>query len=161
MSYFLSNKTMENMKGLHPNLILVVKNAIQISTQDFGVDLPQVRTAKEQHELFLSGASKKDGYKNKSNHQVQVDGLGHAVDLTPYVAGRGFVPADWDLYYPIAFAMATAARKVNVKLVWGGNWFECLNDYCHSPSDARAAVDRYKAKHPGPDFIDGPHFQLA
>jgi len=161
MTYYLSTRSMDNMKGMHPNLLLVVKSAIQFSTQDFGVVAKQVRTAAEQHALFLSGATQKDGYKSKSNHQAHGDGLGYAVDLTPYVAGRGWVPEDWNLYYAIAAAMADAARKNNIRLVWGGNWYECLNDYCFSASDAKAAVERYKAKHPGPDFIDGPHFQLA
>ena len=149
------------MAGLHPDLLRVVKRAIQITTQDFGVTAKQVRTAEEQHKLFLAGATQKDGYKSKSNHQTHGDGLGYAVDLTPYVAGKGFIPADWNLYYPIAAAMADAARQYGVRLTWGGNWYEAINDYCHSPSDARAAVERYKAKHPGPDWIDGPHFQFA
>lgn len=161
MGYVLSERTLGNMVGLHPKLLAVVKRAIQITKQDFGVTAKQVRTAEEQHKLFLDGASQKDGYKNKSNHQVAVDGTGHAVDLTAYVLGQGFDYKNWNLYYPIAEAMAAAARAEGARLTWGGNWYECLNDYCYSATDARAAVERYKAKHPGPDFIDGPHFQLT
>lgn len=150
---------MAQLSLVHPDMIRVVKRAIQITKQDFAVH-DGGRTADEQHKLFLSGASQKDGYKDKSNHQYAADGFGHAVDLVPYVAGRGLV-WDWELIYPIAVAMSAAARELGIGIKWGGNWYEPMAAYGPDLSDMRASVERYKAKHPGPDFIDGPHFELA
>lgn len=159
MTYHLSVRSMRSLNRVHPDLVKCVEHAIQITSQDFGIPNQAVRTAEEQNALFKRGASQKDGYKNKSNHQITPDGYGHSVDLVPWLGGK-FTWEPWDLFYPIAFAMAEAAREVNVRLRWGGNWYEVLNDYCHSADDARDAVDRYKRRHPGRDFIDGPHFEL-
>ena len=174
MGYTLSTKSFNNMSRLHPALLHVVQLAITLTTQDFGVVDQSTRTAEEQNALYKAGKSQKDGYKNKSNHQTASDGYGHAVDLTAYVAGKGFDFNDWNLYYPIALAMGKAAVKLNTRVKWGGNWYEVLNDYVTvsnvttsnvtTSSDdqtMRDAVERYKKNHPGNDFLDGPHFELV
>ena len=159
MTYSLGSKSLAQLARVHPDMIRVVKRAIQITTQDFAVH-DGGRTAEEQHKLFLSGASQKDGYKNKSNHQCTADGFGHAVDLVPYVTGRGLV-WDWALIYPIASAMSMASRELGVGIKWGGNWYEPMSAYGVTVKDMIASVERYKAAHPGSDFIDGPHFELT
>ncbi|MFC2970483.1 hypothetical protein [Acidimangrovimonas pyrenivorans] len=158
MSYRLSPRSLGNLSHVHPDLVDCIKRAIQVTEQDFGVPAPAARTAKEQHKLFLAGRSQKDGYRHKSNHQITADGTGHAADLVPWDGAR--FAWDWPLIYPVAAAMAQAGRDMGTRLRWGGNWYECLTDSCHSAADAAAAVARYKVKHPGPDFIDGPHFEL-
>ena len=166
MTYSFGNRSTGNMVGLHPNLHRVLMRAIQITTQDFGIAAKAVRTAAEQGVLYAQGRTKpgnivtsKDGYKNKSNHQPHGDGFGYAVDLTPFVAGR------WDVnneaaQYPIAAAMSQAAKELGIKIVWGGNWYQAMNDYGSELSDMKAAVERYQIQHPGRDFIDLPHFEL-
>ena len=47
------------------------------------------------------------------------------------------------------------------RLTWGGNWFETMDRYGSTPDDMRAARARYEKVHPGPDFVDGPHFQIS
>lgn len=37
MSYILSQRSLNNLKGVHPNLVKVVKRAIEITGQDFMV----------------------------------------------------------------------------------------------------------------------------
>jgi peptidoglycan L-alanyl-D-glutamate endopeptidase CwlK len=163
MTYSLGTKSLANLRQVHPKLVAVVKVAITLTKQDFTVH-DGARTAAEQNTLYQKGRSRpgpivtgKDGYKNKSNHQVTPDGTGHAVDLVPWV---GKPVWDWDLIYPIALAMTQAARSAQVHIRWGGNWYECLNDYGTSIEAIKEAVERYKVEHPGPDHIDGPHYEL-
>jgi peptidoglycan LD-endopeptidase CwlK len=158
MTYSLGPRSLKNMEGVHPNLIKVVALAIVMTEQDFGVAGKAVRTAEEQHHLYLQGVTQKDGYKSKSNHQPRADGFGHAVDLTPFINGQ-FDVNNEAAQYPIALAMAKASAQLGIPITWGGNWFDVHRG--ENLSDMRQAVMRYKAKHPGPDFIDLPHFQLA
>ena len=164
MTFSLSPRSRGNMAGLHPDLVRIVEGAIVSSGVDFGVTAPAIRTAEEQHALFLKGASQKDGYKNKSNHQPWSDGFGHAVDLTPYLDGKPILDDQAFALYPaIASAMSLSAGALGLssRLTWGGNWLEPMSRYGSSPDDMRAAIERYKRAHPGPDFIDGPHFQIS
>jgi len=165
MTFKLSTRSLDNMKLLHPRMVAVVNGAITITEQDFIVWDRAARTAAEQNVLFKRGVTQMDGYRKKSNHQVKDDGFGWAVDIWPYVPGRPMGelmndPKVWDLIYPIAFAMARAALDEGIRLRWGGNWYECLNDYGTSTEACAEAVQRYKRDHPGPDFIDGPHFEM-
>lgn len=159
MTFVLGKSSLARLVGVHPNLVRVVKRAIQITAQDFCVN-DGARTAEEQNALFRKGVSQKDGYRNRSNHQKTADGTGHAVDLVPWVGGKPEF-SDWNFYYPVAVAMSLAAKEIGVRIRWGGNWYERMNDYGSTLEDVKAAVERYKAQHPGPDFIDGPHFEWA
>lgn len=162
MTFSLSQRSLDNLAGVQPDLLRIVHGAILSTTIDFGVTGKAVRTAEEQHALFLRGVSQKDGYKSKSNHQPWADGLGHAVDLTAFMNGKPDFD-NWDLYYHIASAMSLSAGALGLsgRLTWGGNWYQVMGTYGSTPDDMAAAVARYKAKHPGPDFIDGPHFQIT
>lgn len=168
MSTFkLGSRTLENMKHLHPKLMRVNYRAIQLTTQDFGCPDKCVRTAEEQNALYQQGrktpgkiVTHADGYKVKSNHQIDVNGYGYAEDLVPYVDGSYKWDNTYKLHIPIAVAMAQAAREMSAQVQWGGNWYETINSYLFDEDDAWAAIERYKKAHPGPDFIDVPHFQL-
>ena len=107
MSYNLSQRSMQHLSGVHPDLIAVVKRAIQITEQDFSV-IEGVRHINRQRELVAKGASKT----MNSRHLT-----GHAVDLAPYP-----VNWDWEYFYPIADAMKQAAEELDVDLEWGGDW---------------------------------------
>lgn len=157
MIYSLGTRSMGNLAGVEPRLVAVVNRAITLTTQDFGVAGKAVRTAAEQHALYLQGVSQKDGYKNKSNHQPHIDGFGYAVDLTPFIAGQFDVDNE-AAQYPIAAAMARASAQLGIPVTWGGNWLEPLTG--DTVQDMTALVARYRQQHPGPDFIDLPHFQL-
>jgi len=108
MSHFiLSKRSLSNLEGVHPDLVAVVKRAIQITKQDFTV-IEGLRTLERQQKLVDSGASRT----MNSRHLT-----GHAVDIIPYP-----VSWDWPLYYPIADAMKQAALELDVDLEWGGDW---------------------------------------
>lgn len=115
-NYRLSKTSLRNLDGVHPELIDVVKMAIQITKVDFGIpSTGGYRTAETQHKLFLDGKSKADGYEKKSNHQT-----GNAVDVFAYVDGK----ASWDEsdLAMVACAMLEAANRLGVNLRWGGHW---------------------------------------
>lgn len=160
MTFTLSTQSNLNLSRVHPKLDIVVRRAIAITTQDFCV-YGGARTAEEQNALFKKGVSQKDGYKSKSNHQITQDGYGHAVDLVPWVDGKPVWDDTWERHYLVAQAMSQAAKSCSVRIRWGGNWLETMDQYGDSLDAIKAAVVRYKNLHPGPDFIDAPHFELA
>lgn len=149
MSFNLGKSSIQKLQGVHPDLVKVVQLAIQKSSQDFSV-IEGVRSLERQTTLVAKGLSQT----LKSNHLKQTDGFGHAVDLAPY-------PLEWDLakFYPIAEAVRSAAKELNVRVRWGGCW-EVLND---TTKDMKTLINEYSAKRKSQgkkSFIDGPHFEL-
>ena len=111
MSAFkLGYRSLRRLNGLHPDLVRVVKRAIEITEVDFTV-LEGLRTKDRQRTLFAQGATKT----MNSRHLT-----GHAVDLGAWVGGT--VRWDWPLYDKIEVAMKQAAKELNVPLEWGGDW---------------------------------------
>jgi peptidoglycan L-alanyl-D-glutamate endopeptidase CwlK len=118
MSYKLGTRSLQNLSGVHPDLVAVVKRAIEITEQDFTV-IEGIRNINRQRQLVKSGASTT----MNSRHLT-----GHAVDIAPYpfngdVDEDGVVNIeDWDQYYPIEEAMKLAADELGIDLEWGGDW---------------------------------------
>lgn len=117
----LSQRSLDNLKGVHPDLVKVVKRALDISQTDFTV-LEGVRTQARQDELWAQGRTKPGPVvtwiQTVGSHGIQADGFGHAVDIAPY-------PIDWaDLarFDQVAKAMFEAAKEVGIKLRWGADW---------------------------------------
>ena len=142
----LSQRSLDNLKGVHPSLVRVVKRAITTTGQDFLV-VQGVRSKEQMWENYGKGrtvaqcAAKgvpaiyakpslaKVTWLNdplKSNHRVHADGYGHAVDLVPF-------PVDWNSlpkFHVIASAMKQAALAEGVRISWGGEW-SGTKDYPH------------------------------
>ena len=154
MGYKLGKASSAKLVGVHPKLVAVVQHAIGISKQDFAVT-DGVRTEAEQRRLVARGASKT----MNSKHRVQSDGFGHAVDLVPFE--NGSPRWEWPLIWAIAVAMDEAASKLQVPLVWGAVWDRNMLQYGGSADALKREVEEYKIRHPGPDFLDGPHYQLV
>jgi peptidoglycan L-alanyl-D-glutamate endopeptidase CwlK len=110
MLYSLSQRSLERLSGVHPDLVCIVRRAILVSEVDFAV-LEGVRSLERQKELVSSGASTT----LRSRHLT-----GHAVDLGAWVAGG--IRWDWPLYHKIAAAMQTSALREKIDIKWGGNW---------------------------------------
>lgn len=108
--YTLSQKSLSLLKGVHPDLVKVIKRAIQITEVDFVV-IEGLRTLERQKELLKKGATTT----LNSRHLT-----GHAVDIAPYVGGK--VSWDWPLYHKLAKAVKQAAKEVGVTVEWGGDW---------------------------------------
>ena len=149
MSFKLSSRSTGRLGGIEPDLIEVVKAAIELTKVDFGVTCG-MRTVQEQEALVASGASQT----MKSKHLE-----GRAVDLVAYVGSS--VTWQLNMYDDLADAMAAAARKLNVPVKWGaawsvGNiaeWDGTMEDAMNSYVDLR----RSQGRRP---FIDAPHFEM-
>ena len=149
MSFKLSQRSLDKLEGVHPDMVKCVKSAIEYTKVDFGV-ICGMRTEEEQKELVAKGASKT----MRSKHLT-----GHAVDLMAYLGSR----ASWELnlYDDIADAMAQASKEHNVPIKWGAAW--SIGNIAQWNSGMEGAMNSYidlrrsEGKRP---FIDGPHFEL-
>lgn len=153
--YEWSQKSRREQLGVHPILVRVSNRAIELSLVDM-VFHDGVRTITEQRDMVRRKVSKTMA----SKHLKQPDGFGHAMDLVAWVDGA--ISWDWRYYYLIACAVDAAATEQGVadKIVWGGAWDRRLSDFGGEAEAYAREVVAYRARHPGPDFIDGPHFEL-
>ena len=115
--YKLSKRSLNNLKGVHPDLVKIVKRALEISDVDYTV-VEGLRTLETQRKYFNKGVSKT----MKSKHLKQSDGFGHAVDLYPYYDGSVQVDADYTYFKKVADSMKLAADEFEVDITWGGDW---------------------------------------
>ncbi|MFY2599466.1 M15 family metallopeptidase [Achromobacter xylosoxidans] len=114
--FTLSLRSLDRLSGVHPDLVAVVKLAIQRTTVDFTV-IEGLRTAERQRELVAQGASQTQN----SYHLKQADGYGHAVDLAPLVGGA--IPwDDWAQFRALADTVKACASELGVPVEWGGDW---------------------------------------
>lgn len=129
-----SQRSLNNLKGIHPDLRRVIDRALQDSPLDFVV-IEGLRTVERQKQMVATGASKT----MNSRHLT-----GHAVDLMPIGAnGPAF---DWPLYDQLGPAVKAAAQKEGVAIVWGGDW-KSFRDGPHFELDRK--------KYPETDWTTG------
>jgi len=108
MAYKLGTRSLHNLSGVNPDMVAVVKKAIEITEVDFTV-IEGIRNINRQRELVKAGKSTT----LNSRHLT-----GHAVDMVPY-------PVDWediDRFELMAEAMKEAAEELDIPIVWGGDW---------------------------------------
>jgi peptidoglycan L-alanyl-D-glutamate endopeptidase CwlK len=110
VAYSFGKRSLERLKGVHPDIVRVMKRAIAASDIDFTV-IEGMRTATRQRQLVKAGASTT----MRSRHLT-----GHAVDIAPLVKGE--VRWDWPLYHRLAKIVKEAAAAEGVPLEWGGDW---------------------------------------
>lgn len=110
MTYVLGRGSVSKLAGVHPDLVRVIKRAIEITPVDFTV-LEGIRTKARQKELLASGASTT----MRSRHLT-----GHAVDIAPLANGK--VSWHWPHYYQLAPAVKQAAKELGIEIEWGGDW---------------------------------------
>lgn len=144
MPFALSQASLAKLEGVNPNLVRVVKRAIELTTIDFRVQ-EGLRTTARQRQLVAAGASRT----MNSRHIT-----GHAVDLIPLldVDKDGKIEAEemyhWPLFIPLATAMQQASAELKVPIRWGGTW-KLLSS---TPKITMGVL------HKG--FPDGPHFEI-
>jgi len=108
MPYKLGSRSLQNLSGVHPDLVAVVKRAIEITGVDFTV-IEGIRNISRQRELYKAGKSTT----MNSRHIT-----GHAVDMVPW-------PVDWndlERFEVMSEAMKSAAEELEIPIVWGGDW---------------------------------------
>lgn len=110
-SHRLSVRSEDNLQGVHPQLVNVVRRALTLSPRPFCVT-EGLRDKARQQALYLQGKSKT----LNSRHLT-----GHAVDLAPLI--DGVIPWQrWDEFAQLAQAMKQAAQACHVTVIWGGDW---------------------------------------
>lgn len=143
MAYLFSNTSKERLATCHPDLILIMEEAIKASPVDFGISEGH-RGIERQGRLYLAGKSKFDGIRRKSKHNSFPS---MACDFYPWVNGR----AEWDnetlsylagLIHGIAHYLYRQG-KIGHLVRWGGNWDQ----------DGEIITDQL--------FDDRPHIELV
>lgn len=119
MSNFkFSQRSENNLKGVNPDLVKIVRRALQLSPVDFGIT-EGLRTVERQRQLVATGKSQT----MNSRHIT-----GHAVDVFAYPTSAG--SWEWKYYEQIATAFKQAAKELNIPVEWGGDW-KTLKDGPH------------------------------
>lgn len=150
--FVLSKLSLSRLEDVHPDLVKIVKRAIEITPQDFMV-VEGIRTEERCYinygkgrtveQCIAKGVPAKFAQPKLSKVTWLANPLsskhvtGKAVDLVPY-------PVDWnDLskFDQVAQAMFAAAKELGVSIRWGADWD---NDGNH----------REKGEY------DSPHFEI-
>lgn len=125
-NFFLSQRSFDRLKGVHPDLVNVVKRAIELTTVDFAVT-EGLRDCERQKQCLDKGTSKTLNGRHLT---------GHAVDLTPYnVQGKAITgplgddPANWHYFHTLARFMKMASIERKVPIEWGGDWKSPVDGY--------------------------------
>ena len=144
----LSARCELRLAGVHPDLIRVVRRAAEGGAM-FRVT-EGMRTPERQAELVAKGASQ-----TMNSHHL----TGHAIDIAPLA--DGVVSWNWTHFFPLADAVADAARAEGVTLIWGGAWGRLVQDWPQgSAKQAQAAYVAERRAAGRRPFLDGPHFEL-
>ena len=141
MSKFkLSERSLKSLEGVDPNLVKIVKRAIELTEQDFIVieglrtkeqmmiNYGKGRTASQLavHGIPVSYAKPKEAKVTWLNNPFASNhAKGKAVDIVP-------APVDWNdisKFKKINEAMQASAKELGVKLSYGGDWTK--KDYPH------------------------------
>lgn len=149
MAYSLGARSLKNLEGVHPDLVRVVKRAIQITAQDFTVTCG-VRTLAEQKRLYAQGRTMpgpKVTWTLNSRHLPVRDAKsggvwGRAVDMPPFPISWEGTPANLARFDAVAKAMFTASKELGIPIRWGADW-----DADGKPRERGET--------------DSPHFELA
>ena len=138
--YKLSERSLKSLEGVDPNLVKIVKRAIELTEQDFIVieglrtkeqmmiNYGKGRTASQLavHGIPASYAKPKEAKVTWLNNPFASNhAKGKAVDIVP-------APVDWEdinKFKKINEAMQAAAKELGVKLSYGGDWTK--KDYPH------------------------------
>ena len=146
MAYKLSARSLKALTGVHPDLVRVVRHAIEDTPIDFVV-IEGLRTVARQRELVASGASQT----MDSRHIT-----GHAVDLAAWV---GEVRWDMGLYYQIAATVQKVSKYTGIPVRWGGCWLR-LDTTDKTPAQLVGEYTASRRSAGRKAFIDALHFEL-
>lgn len=121
----LNTRSLTALKGVHGDLVRVVKRAAELAPGAFIVT-EGLRTLDRQRDLFARGLSKT----MNSRHLT-----GHAIDFAPLIDGK--VTWKTPAFLPVISAFKQAAADMKVPIVSGGDW-RTFKDYPHIELDRKA-----------------------
>jgi peptidoglycan L-alanyl-D-glutamate endopeptidase CwlK len=110
MSFKFGTRSSNNLKGVKPELVKLMKESIVNSPYDFIITCG-LRTKEQQKVLVATGKSRT----MKSKHLT-----GDAVDIAVLVNGE----VTWDLKYykEVATHVKKMAKTLGIRITWGGDW---------------------------------------
>jgi peptidoglycan LD-endopeptidase CwlK len=112
MTFFLNERSLKNLEGVHPDLRKVAYKAADICPKEMQFVVTEgLRSIEKQRENMANGASKT----MNSRHLT-----GHAFDVAVFVNGE--YKQDWPLYTKLSKTIKEAAKLEGVKIEWGGDW---------------------------------------
>jgi peptidoglycan L-alanyl-D-glutamate endopeptidase CwlK len=124
--FLLSNRSILNLKGVHPDLVKVVELALTKYSQEDFLVVQGLRTLAEQRRFVARGASKTMASRHLN---------GNAVDLAWWKNGnvswntdnlKAFYSMDHSVdysgYQAIGVAMLQAGKDLGVPIRWGADW---------------------------------------
>lgn len=149
-----SQRSKDNLVGVHPDLIKVLTLALEKSKSDFTVT-EGLRSHETQRKYYDQGHSKT---LTGSRHLKGSDGYGHAVDV---IFASKTDPYNWDRIFEIADGIRLAAIELNIPIRWGGAWHYRLNEESgRTARELNANYLRTQRETGKKPFVDGVHFEL-
>ena len=135
-----SSKSLDNLVGVHPELVDIVHDVMALQVMDFSV-IEGLRSVEQQEIYVQQGRSRT----MNSKHLKQETGYSHAVDLYPYpidmkLVNRGDM-REISRFGMLAGLMLSCAKQRGITLTWGADW------------DRDGVVLDHT-------FYDAPHFQI-
>lgn len=116
--YLFNKRSLQNLKGVHPTLVKLMKTAILSSPFPF-VITEGCRSLERQKQLL----------KEKKTRTLQSYHLtGHAVDIAIKVGEK--ITWEYRYYEAVAKHIQKIAHRQHILITWGGTW-KNLVDACH------------------------------
>lgn len=117
-SHTFSQTSETRLQGVHPDLVRVMRRALELSPVDFDIS-EGLRTVEREKLMVAEGHS-------ETMHSRHL--TGHAVDVVAFTGGQ--VSWAMPLYADIAGAVRQAATELRIPVQWGGDW-HTLKDGAH------------------------------
>lgn len=131
--FVFSQRSLENLKGVHPDLARLAHLALSYSELDFAVT-EGVRSYMRQVELYQESkeAARKGGRvltnTTESKHLIQPDGYSHAIDVAVWLGDH--ITYKNKHYGPVVQAFIRAAIELEIQIRFGHLW-RGFRDSCH------------------------------
>jgi len=108
--YKFSQRSLDRLQGVHPDMVKLMSESIKESPYDFGITEGR-RDNTRQQQLVKEGKSRT----LNSRHLT-----GHAVDIAVFIDGK--LTWDFDKYKAVAEHVKKVAASLGVSIIWGGDW---------------------------------------
>ncbi len=122
MSFKYGRTSSRNRDTCAPPLIKLMDRGLELSP----VDISIVRgwsPEDVQNMLFRTGASQKRWPDSEHNFELNGEPHSKAFDFAPHLGGEIRIPwKDTHLFAVVAGVFFVAAKELNIKLRWGGDW---------------------------------------
>ncbi|WP_345985262.1 hypothetical protein WCX49_11710 [Sulfurimonas sp. HSL-1656] len=140
--YPYSAASLANLEGVRPELVLLAFKLAEIVDCKI---VSGVRTTAEQAAKFAEGLTTKDGYEQKSAHQVRDDGYGWALDILPLPKGVNMYLDDgsednirWGQFDGLVHGLA---HGMGIEVMTGFKWRSTMMESLERPERENTLPD--------------------